>query len=681
MPETVGPTSRQDDFVAMDDPLLDLVVIGAGPHALSLLSRLVDDAPDLLSEKERVRIAHKAGSRGKSHATVRKHLQRKAYDGAEKLPRVVVIDAHGEWLAQWRADFEALDIRHTRSHSDLHPCPFDFASLRVWAEIKGRQSEMVEMDHLDRDHSRSLGYGGPFTLVGTSLFNDFCASLVDRYGLSPLVRAGKVVDVRIIPPASALPSTATDAMSACGSGDDNQSERSDSSSTPASATAAPIHVTSGASCRDSVAADNTACGVDSLTSPSCTFEVRLSDGSALTARRVVCAMGPGPAFKGMRATLPWWAEDLATSLAGSQAAAPAAALAAASAAAPPAASAAAAVAPLPPPPAAVPASGNVATPCSAAAVPAPGLLPSERLQHSSQLTTWLRGLHARGIPLAAILRDKRVLVVGGGQTAAHLSLLALRQGHAASVTLASRRQITVKPYDVDLEAVGDRRAEVLGKFWRMSERERLKYIGGLRGGGSMNHEARSELRAFEAKEVDGRAPLEVLEEVEVSEATWHEDMEAYTGDSGAMRLGGPGEIRVKLDDERTRSYDMVWLATGGNLDLSLVPIFSSLMAQRPIGACSGLPLLQPDLSWDADCPLYIMGAFAMLQLGPDALNLAGARSGGVIVAKALLEATKREQYASKSPPQDGAHGEARADPKPEPTHEPTASRGRAVQVS
>ena len=201
-----------DDFVAMDDPLLDLVVIGAGPHALSLLSRLVDDAPDLLSEKERVRIAHKAGSRGKSHATVRKHLQRKAYDGAEKLPRVVVIDAHGEWLAQWRADFEALDIRHTRSHSDLHPCPFDFASLRVWAEIKGRQSEMVEMDHLDRDHSRSLGYGGPFTLVGTSLFNDFCASLVDRYGLSPLVRAGKVVDVRIIPPASALPSTATDAM-------------------------------------------------------------------------------------------------------------------------------------------------------------------------------------------------------------------------------------------------------------------------------------------------------------------------------------------------------------------------------------------------------------------------------------------------------------------------------------
>ena len=55
-------------------------------------------------------------------------------------------------------------------------------------------------------------------------------------------------------------------------------------------------------------------------------------------------------------------------------------------------------------------------------------------------------------------------------------------------------------------------------------------------------------------------------------------------------------------------------------------------------AVGGLPLLQDDLSWAEGCPLYVMGAFAMLQLGPDALNLAGARSGGVIVARALASA-------------------------------------------
>ena len=35
-------------------------------------------------------------------------------------------------------------------------------------------------------------------------------------------------------------------------------------------------------------------------------------------------------------------------------------------------------------------------------------------------------------------------------------------------------------------------------------------------------------------------------------------------------------------------------------------------------------------------PCYVMGAFAQLQLGADALNLAGARSGSVLIARALL---------------------------------------------
>jgi hypothetical protein len=33
----------------------------------------------------------------------------------------------------------------------------------------------------------------------------------------------------------------------------------------------------------------------------------------------------------------------------------------------------------------------------------------------------------------------------------------------------------------------------------------------------------------------------------------------------------------------------------------------------------------------------VMGAFAQLELGPDALNLAGPRSGSVLVARAILD--------------------------------------------
>ena len=98
-----------------------------------------------------------------------------------------------------------------------------------------------------------------------------------------------------------------------------------------------------------------------------------------------------------------------------------------------------------------------------------------------------------------------------------------------------------------------------------------------------------------------------------------------------------GDIHVRFDNGCLMRYDYVWLATGGDFDLDIVPMFSSLAKQRPIDMCFGLPVLREDLSWDQDFPLYIMGAYAQLQLGADALNLAGARSGGALVARTILE--------------------------------------------
>ena len=145
--------------------VLDLVVIGAGPHALSLLCRLVDDDPDLLTEAQRVHMMQKAGTRARSHAEVRRHLKQR-FDGAAKLPGVVVVDTHGQWLAQWNRDFATLRIDHTRSHADLHPCPHDFQSLRIWAKVQRRESELWHMQYIDRERCRAAGYSGPFVLPG-----------------------------------------------------------------------------------------------------------------------------------------------------------------------------------------------------------------------------------------------------------------------------------------------------------------------------------------------------------------------------------------------------------------------------------------------------------------------------------------------------------------------------------
>ena len=130
-------TSDKGAEDSLPDGDLDVLVIGAGPHALSLLCRLIDDEPDLMTEDQRTHMMAKAGTRARAPAAVRAHL-RKRFDSRDVLRRVAVVDAHGSWMAQWAHDFEALQIPHCRSHSDLHPCPYDFQSLRVWAEMQKR---------------------------------------------------------------------------------------------------------------------------------------------------------------------------------------------------------------------------------------------------------------------------------------------------------------------------------------------------------------------------------------------------------------------------------------------------------------------------------------------------------------------------------------------------------------
>eukprot|EP00962_Isochrysis_galbana_P013087 scaffold3741_cov114-Isochrysis_galbana.AAC.7 len=100
-------------------------------------------------------------------------------------------------------------------------------------------------------------------------------------------------------------------------------------------------------------------------------------------------------------------------------------------------------------------------------------------------------------------------------------------------------------------------------------------------------------------------------------------------------------MHVGFDDGSFGSFDLIWLATGGEMDLSLVPLFHQMLHQRPIPVVGGLPALQPDLSWDHGCPLHVMGAFAQLELGADALNLAGCRAGSVRIAKALRPLLRR----------------------------------------
>ena len=47
------------------------------------------------------------------------------------------------------------------------------------------------------------------------------------------------------------------------------------------------------------------------------------------------------------------------------------------------------------------------------------------------------------------------------------------------------------------------------------------------------------------------------------------------------------------------------------------------------------PQVHPSLRWDLDTPVYVIGAYAALALGPDALNLAGTRMSSCRVASVI----------------------------------------------
>ncbi len=115
---------------------VDVVIVGAGPQALTLVTHL-------LQKKKSMR------------------------------NRFVVIDPAGDWLQQWQHQFAAYEIPHLRSPAVHHPDPNPHA-LRSFAEA----------------HAQALF--PPYDLPGTQLFQDFCRDVIRRWQLQERVIPAQV---------------------------------------------------------------------------------------------------------------------------------------------------------------------------------------------------------------------------------------------------------------------------------------------------------------------------------------------------------------------------------------------------------------------------------------------------------------------------------------------------------
>ena len=162
---------------------LELLVIGAGPHALTLILRLVEPCPDMLSDGDRIleglHTRHGVWAATRAHVLAlrkgpsaqlkidKKRSVINEINAGKKCPyarqeltnpisleflkqKCLVIDDKGCWMKEWDDNFDALEIKFLRSSVYVHPDPYEQRSLSTYADIYKLESEQRAMSHVNR---------------------------------------------------------------------------------------------------------------------------------------------------------------------------------------------------------------------------------------------------------------------------------------------------------------------------------------------------------------------------------------------------------------------------------------------------------------------------------------------------------------------------------------------------
>ena len=172
-------TSAEEDA----EDLKEIVIIGSGPHSLSLVLRLLEPEADLMSEKERhlradfvpkmqpiqnVKRHVEIVARGNTARLLKKKKRKSksidesnkdsvpppCLDLADVRKSVLVVDKstpissrHAGWLSQWKQNFAAIEIPILRSPMSAHADPYDHRSLEFFARFKGRLKDLVTLKY------------------------------------------------------------------------------------------------------------------------------------------------------------------------------------------------------------------------------------------------------------------------------------------------------------------------------------------------------------------------------------------------------------------------------------------------------------------------------------------------------------------------------------------------------
>ncbi|EJD49724.1 hypothetical protein AURDEDRAFT_47977, partial [Auricularia subglabra TFB-10046 SS5] len=534
----------------------DLIIVGGGPAALALVTRLIEDAPaSLYTDQEHAMLVWLQNRPGSSPALrikgKNKTMGHKAALAANARDfRILVVDRIGQgWLGAWDRNFKELHITHLRSPMFFHPCPADLDALLGYASAHGKPEDLSEIPEVvgreqskhQRKRQRAGKRSSGMALAPEAVINERARE--DYFAPSATLFRQFVRDEceRRYAGVSGQWCDAQDALGV-------------DASTPEPG---ELTLVRGEACGLVWDDDEKLFGVD--------IRGRNGESFPLAARAVVYAGGNGGA------------PSIPDAIRGADDA------------------------------------GETKPQVDHCRPPTSG----PGWTH----TFAMGGNPEFGFPSPPDGKGTGTLVVvGGGLSSAQIVERALDEGWSR-VVLLLRGYLKVKPFDIGLEWMGKYKNLHKMMFWQEpSPVDRLQRIRAARNGGSMPAYASRRLRAL-------------AEEGHITIHTHTVISHAERDDANGWKL----ELLTTCPDSCTSTQDLeaqhIFLATGVVLKFPFAD--APGLPARPL--YGGLPALTEDLQWAPGVPLFAVGPYCALQVGPAAFNLGGMREAADRVATRLAE--------------------------------------------
>ena len=203
----------------------------------------------------------------------------------------------------------------------------------------------------------------------------------------------------------------------------------------------------------------------------------------------------------------------------------------------------------------------------------------------------------------------------------------------------------VKPFDFSVDWVGKYANAQKMQFWQSDDaKDRMNMINEGRDGGSINPVYAKVLLQHAQ---DGRVELRTHTEIE--DAEWDAQTQKWSlmlhrkdharADSQYMNNAQQPGTSVPV------VADYIVSSTGSDVSFRKLPFMHTLAEKMQIPEVSGVPIVNEDLQYGS-IPLYCIGAYSAVQIGPTAFNLGGIREGADRVAAHIRDKTEEHDEAT-----------------------------------